>query len=49
MQNYTSVYLNFAFITKCVKVTTPAHQVLPLTRYIFEASYSTSATQANEI
>ena len=23
----------------------PAHQVLPLTAYIFEASYSTSATQ----
>ena len=27
----------------------PAHQVLPLTVYIFEASYSTSATQANKI
>ena len=27
----------------------PAHQVLPLTAYIFEASYSTSATQANKI
>ena len=27
----------------------PAHQVLPLTAYIFEASYSTSATQASKI
>ena len=27
----------------------PAHQVLPLTAYIFEASYSTSATQDNKI
>ena len=27
----------------------PAHEVLPLTGYIFEASYSTSATQANKI
>ena len=32
-----------------VKVPMPAHQVLPLTAYIFEASYSTSATQANKI
>ena len=34
---------------ECVKVPMPAHQVLPLTAYIFEASYSTSATQANKI
>ena len=27
---------------ECVKVPIPAHQVLPLTAYIFEASYSTS-------
>ena len=27
----------------------PAHKILPLTGYIFEASYSTSATQANKI
>ena len=27
----------------------PAHKVLPLTAYIFEASHSTSATQANKI
>ena len=27
----------------------PAHEILPLTGYIFEASYSTSATQANKI
>ena len=27
----------------------PAHQVLPLTGYIFEASYSTSATRVNKI
>ena len=32
-----------------VKVPMPAHQVLPLTAYIFEASYSKSATQANKI
>ena len=32
-----------------VKVPIPAHQVLPLKAYIFEASYSTSATQANKI
>ena len=34
---------------ECVKVPMPAHQVLPLTAYIFEASYSTSATQASKI
>ena len=34
---------------ECVKVPIPAHQVLPLKAYIFEASYSTSATQANKI
>ena len=34
---------------ECVKVPIPAHQVLTLTAYIFEASYSTSATQANKI
>ena len=34
---------------ECVKVPMPAHHVLPLTVYIFEASYSTSATQANKI
>ena len=34
---------------ECVKVPMPAHQVLPLTVYIFEASYSTSATQAYKI
>ena len=34
---------------ECVKVPMPAHQILPLTAYIFEASYSTSATQANKI
>ena len=27
----------------------PAHQVLPLTAYIFEVNNSTSATQANKI
>ena len=34
---------------ECVKVPMPAHQVLPLTGNIFEASYGTSATQANKI
>ena len=34
---------------ECVKVTMPAHQVLLLTTYIFDASYGTSATQANKI
>ena len=34
---------------ECVKVSMPAYQVLPLMAYIFEASYSTSATQANKI
>ena len=32
-----------------VNVPMPAYQILPLTAYIFEASYSTSATQANKI
>ena len=31
-----------------VKVPMPAHQVLPLTGYIFEAIYSTSVTQASK-
>ena len=34
---------------ECVKVSVPAYQVLPLMAYISEASYSTSATQANKI
>ena len=34
---------------ECVKVPIPAHQVLPLKAYIFEAKYSMSATQANKI
>ena len=34
---------------ECVKVSMPAHQVLPLTAYIFKASYNTVATQANTI
>ena len=34
-------------ITDYVKVQMPTHQVLPLTGYIFEVSYSTSATRAN--
>ena len=34
---------------ECVKVPMPAHEVLPLMGYIFEASYSTSAMQANKI
>ena len=33
----------------CIKVSMPPHQVLPLTEYIFQASYSTSAMQANKI
>ena len=33
----------------CVKAPMPAHQVLPLTAYIFEASHNTAATQANKI
>ena len=36
-------------VNECVKVPIPAHQVLPLTVYIFEASYSTSATHVNKI
>ena len=36
-------------LLECVKVPMPAHQVLPLTAYIFEASYSTSVTQVNKI
>ena len=43
MQNYAS------FSLECVKVPMSAHQVLPLTAYIFEATYSTAATQANKI
>ena len=31
------------------QVSMPAHQFLPLTAYIFEASYCRSATQANKI
>ena len=34
---------------ECVKVPMPAHQSLPLTAYIFEASYSTSTMQAKKI
>ena len=34
---------------ECVKLPVLVHQVLSLTGYIFEASYSTSATQANKI
>ena len=34
---------------ECAKVPILARQVLPLTGYIFEASYSMSATQANKI
>ena len=41
--------LAICYLLECVKVPMPAHQVLPLTAYIFEASYSTSATQANKI
>ena len=33
----------FTLILECVNVSMPAHRVLPLTRYIFEASFSTSA------
>ena len=36
-------------LKECVKVLKPAHQVLPLTGYIFEVINSTSATQANKI
>ena len=47
---YVKKYNQFPFSTlECVKVPTPAHQVLPLTGYILEASYSTSATQTNKI
>ena len=34
---------------KSIKVPMPAHQILPLTGYVFEASYSTLATHANKI
>ena len=43
------IYFSFDFGWECVKVPLPAHQVLSLMTYIFEASYSTSATQANKI
>ena len=33
----------------CVNLPVPAHQVLPFTVYIFEASYSMSATRINKI
>ena len=36
-------------VYECVKVPMPAHQVLPLMGYIFEASYSTSATGVNRM
>ena len=36
-------------ISKYVKKPIPDHEVLPLIRYIFETSYSTSATQVNKI
>ena len=34
---------------ECVKLPTSAHQSLPLTVYIFEVSFSTSATRVNKI
>ena len=37
------------YLLECVKVLMPAHQVLPLTGYIFEASYITSSMQAKKI
>ena len=43
--DFFSIFYHF----ECVKVPMPAHQVLPLTAYIFEASYSMSATQASKI
>ena len=36
-------------VIKGVKRLMRAHEILPLTGYIFETSYSTSATQANKI
>ena len=42
-------FMSVKATNECVKVPMPAHQVLPLTACIFEASYSTSATQANKI
>ena len=42
--------LRFSYCyVECVKLPKLAHQVLPLTGYIFKASYSTSASQANKI
>ena len=43
------MHFSFDFGWECVKVPMPAHPVLPLMANIFEASYSTSATQANKI
>ena len=37
------------FKEECVKVPKPAHQVLPLTTYIFDVIYSTPATRVNKI
>ena len=37
------------YLLECVKVLMPAHQVLPLTGNIFEASYITSSMQAKKI
>ena len=39
----------FQTITECVKVSVAVHQVLPVTGYIFKASFSTSATRVNKI
>ena len=43
------MYFSFDFGCECVKVRMPANQFLPLTAYIFEASYRMSAMQANKI
>ena len=43
------MHFSFDFGWECVKVPMPAHQIFPLTVYIFEASYRMSATQANKI
>ena len=45
----SAIYFSLDFARECVKVQMPAHQVLPLMAYIFEASYSMSATQAKTI
>ena len=43
------ICFSFDFGWEGFKVPIPAHQVFSLRAYIFEASYSTSATQANQI